>query len=262
MKIEEFYDDVTGTFSYIVICTKSKKCAIIDPVANFDAKNEIISYEFSDKQIEFIKQNQLSLEWVLESHIHADHLSSANYLRTKVGGKIAISKNYHQIKDYWAKYFDIKIADNAFDHFLDDQEIIKIGEIEVKIISSPGHTPTCLCYLIEDNIFVGDLLLPPNIGCARCDFRGGSASQLYDSVMKIYKLDDDINVYICHDYPKIPGQQQSNHKLKQHKANNVMIPQQISREEFVKKRTEKDAKMANPKLLYPSIRANVNGGLA
>jgi glyoxylase-like metal-dependent hydrolase (beta-lactamase superfamily II) len=260
MKIQEFYDQVTGTFSYLIICDTTNKVAIIDSVADFDVPTAKISYEFADRLIDYIKGNNLELEWILETHIHADHLSAAKYLQEKLGGRIAVNENFVEIKDYWAEFFDISLKDDAFDHFLKDGEIINAGKIEIKVMLTPGHTPACSSFIIKDNIFVGDVLLDTAIGCARCDFPGGSAEILYDSVQKIYALDEDMNIYIGHDYPGNKGDQRSNVKLKEHKTNNAMIAANVSKEEFIQKRQERDAKMAAPRLLLPSIQANINAG--
>jgi len=260
MKIENFYDKQTGTFSYIIICEDTKKVAIIDPIANFNFSSSNISYELADEQIKFIQSNNLQVEWILETHIHADHLTSANYLKERLGGKIAINNNYNKIKDYWADFFQISLEKNAFNHFLKDQEEIQIGNLNAKIIHTPGHTPTCLCFIIENNIFVGDLLLMPEIGCARCDFIDGDAKTLYDSIQKIYSLDENINIFTCHDYPKVAGKQKNQTTIKDHLENNVMLNKNTSKEEFIKRREEKDATMPVPKLILPSIQANINAG--
>jgi len=260
MKIQEFYDQTTGTFSYLIICDTTNKVAIIDSVADFDIVTAKISYEFVDRLISYIQENNLELEWILETHIHADHLTAANYLKEKLGGKIAVNENFAKVKNYWAEFFDISLKDDAFDHFLKDGEVIKSGKIEMKIMLTPGHTPTCSSFIIKDNIFVGDVLLDPKIGCARCDFPGGSAEALYDSVQKIYAMDDEMNIYIGHDYPDNKGRERSNVKLKEHKENNALIAANVDKEEFIKKRQDRDAKMKSPRLLLPSIQANINAG--
>jgi len=260
MKIQEFHDSDTGTFSYLIICDTTNKVAIIDSVAHFDVAPAKISYDFADELIDYIKQNSLELVWILETHIHADHLTAANYIKGKLGGKIAVNENFKEIKDYWAEFFDISLKEDAFDYFLQGDEIIKTGNIEIKVILTPGHTPACSSFIIGNNVFVGDVLLDPSIGCARCDFPGGNAETLFDSVQKIYALGDNINVYTCHDYPQTLGQQRSNKTVANHKQNNVLINEKISKEEFVKSRKDRDAKMPVPKLLLPSIQANINAG--
>lgn len=260
MKIQEFHDSNTGTFSYLVICSATNKAVIIDSVAQFDVASARISHDLADKLITYIKDNNLELVWILETHIHADHLTAANYIKGKLGGKIAVNEGFKKVKDYWAEFFDISLKEDSFDHFLQDREIIKVGEIDIKVIMTPGHTPTCSSFIIENNIFVGDVLLDPSIGCARCDFPGGNAETLFDSVQTIYELGDDVNIYTCHDYPKIEGQQRSNTTIGDHKKNNVLINAQTTKQEFVKKRNEKDAKMPVPRLLLPSLQANINAG--
>ena len=260
MKIQQFHDKQTGTFSYLIICNHTNKVAIIDSVAHFDVVSATISYDFANSLITFIQDNNLQLEWILETHIHADHLSAAHYLKEKLGGKIAVNENFAKIKDYWAEFFDIALQNDAFDYFLSDGEIINIGEIDIKIMLTPGHTPTCSSFIIENNIFVGDVLLDPKIGCARCDFPGGSAEELYDSVQKIYAFDDHMSIYVGHDYPEDGSRARSHVSVKEHKENNAMIAAHISKEDFITQRQSRDAKMAPPRLLLPSIQANINAG--
>ena len=260
MKIQEFYDQDTGTFSYLIICSETNKVSIIDSVAHFDVPSAKISYDLADKLIDYIKQNNLELTWILETHIHADHLTAAEYIKSKLGGKIAVNENFKEVKNYWSGFFDVSLVESAFDYFLKSDEIIKTGNIEIKIILTPGHTPACSSFVINNNVFVGDVLLDPSIGCARCDFPGGNAETLFDSVQKIYALGDDVNVYVCHDYPKVNGQQRSNTTIANHKKNNVLINEKTSKTEFVKNRQEKDSKMSVPRLLLPSIQANINAG--
>ncbi|MBL6664916.1 MAG: MBL fold metallo-hydrolase [Rickettsiales bacterium] len=260
MKIQEFYDKSTGTFSYLVICDNSNKVAIIDSVADIDVAAAKISYDFADILISYITEHNLELEWILETHIHADHLTAANYIKDKIGGKIAVNENFTKIKEFWSGFFDISVKEDAFDYFLKDGETIHIGKIDIKIILTPGHTPACSSFIIGDNVFVGDVLLDPSIGCARCDFPGGSAEDLYHSVQKIYALGDDINVYVCHDYPEVEGKQRSNAKVRDHKEKNVMIAANISKQDFIEKRQKRDSTMAVPRLLLPSIQVNINAG--
>lgn len=190
MKIQHFYDKDTATFTYVVSDEVSKKCAIIDSVIGYDIYSGKISYAPANLVIEYINKENLTVEWILETHAHADHLTASNYIKEILGGKIAISENIKEVIKFWAAIFnttkDTPLDGSQFDHLFKDQEKFFIGNLEVKVIHTPGHTPACVSYLIGDSIFVGDAIFTPRIGTARTDFPGGSAKTLYNSIQKIY----------------------------------------------------------------------------
>lgn len=264
MKIQNFFDSTTATFSYIISDEATKKCAIIDSVLSYDISSGRTSSAPADQLISYIKDNNLHLQWILETHAHADHLTASHYIKEKIGGKIAIGKNITEVIKFWAPIFNIQnntpLDGSQFDHLFSDGEKFKIGELEVKVMHTPGHTPACVCYLIDDCIFVGDTIFMPRLGTARTDFPGGSAANLYDSIQKILALPDDTKIYVGHDYPP------ENEELKfvcsvfDQKKNNILVNEKISKEEFVALRKKRDEGKAVPKLLLPSIQINIRAG--
>lgn len=264
MRIEPFFDKNTATFSYIIIDENTQSCAIIDPVLDYDLHSGKTSTESATKLIEFITQNNLKTEWILETHIHADHLTAANFLKETLGGKTAIGANFVKILPFWTALFnsaaDTPLDGSQFDHLLHDEEIIQIGNLSLKTLHTPGHTPSCSCYLIEDSLFVGDLLLAPRIGTARADFPNGSAHDLFHSIQKIYTLPDKTKILTCHDYPQ-SGQEPEHHSsVGGHKKLNAILNEQTTEAQFVKVRNDRDSKLAVPKLLIPAIQVNLRAG--
>lgn len=264
MDIKTFYDNDTATFTHIVIDESTKKCAVIDSVLNYDQNSARSSTKSADQVIQYIKENDLTNEWILETHIHADHISAAFYLRQHIGGKTGIGSGITDVLALWVPKFDISadtpITGEQFDHLFEDGDKFNIGSMEVTMWHGPGHTPVCGSYLIEDAIFVGDTIFAPHIGTARCDFPGGSATDMYKTIQRIYTLPDDTRIFLCHDYPKEKGRQLHMITVGEEKAQNIMIRPETSLEEYVKKREIRDAKLAVPKLLYPSIQTNLRLG--
>jgi len=205
MHIQHFFDQETATFTYIVSDAATKYCAIIDSVLNYDMSEGKTRTQSADEIISYVRNNQLIVAWILETHVHADHLSAASYLKETLGGKIAIGEHIRQVLDYWVPIFDTgndtPLDGSQFDHLFVENEIFYIGNLPVKVMATPGHTPACVSYYIEDVIFVGDTIFMPYIGTARADFPGGSAEQLYDSIQKILALPKDTKIFTCHDYP-------------------------------------------------------------
>lgn len=264
MNIKTFYDNDTATFTHIVIDEVTKKCAVIDSVLNYDQDAARSSTKSADQVIQYIKENDLTNEWILETHIHADHISAAFYLKQHIGGKTGIGSGIKDVLALWVPKFNISedtpITGEQFDHLFEDGDKFNIGSMEVIMWHSPGHTPVCGSYLIEDAIFVGDTIFAPHIGTARCDFPCGSAADMYKTIQRIYTLPDDTRIFLCHDYPKEKGRQLHMITVSEEKAQNIMIKPETSLEEYVEKRETRDAKLAVPKLLYPSIQTNLRLG--
>ena len=263
--VKAFFDKNTNTFSYVVSDPQTAQCAIIDSVLDYDAASAITSTEHADQMIAYVKSQGLTVEWILETHVHADHLTAAPYLKQQLGGKIAISKKIALVQETFGKIYHLDMkqinAHQPFDYLFEDGEHFKIGELEVYNIPTPGHTPACLSYVIGDAVFVGDTLFMPDYGTARCDFPNGSASVLYDSVHKLFQLPESTRVFLCHDYlPESRHEYQCETTIQQQKQQNVHIREGISKSEFVQMREQRDAGLSMPRLILPAIQINMNGG--
>tara|TARA_B100000809_G_C15079194_1_gene509015 strand:- start:750 stop:1604 length:855 start_codon:yes stop_codon:yes gene_type:complete len=264
MKVKYFYDSDTSTFSYLIIDQDTSKCAIIDSVLDYNIYTGKFETTNVDIIIEYIKNNNLKCEWILETHIHADHITAAGYLKSKLNAKIGIGIGVKSIINYWVNIFNINkvllLEGEHFDKLFNDNEIIHVGNLEFKVLATPGHTPGCVSYYVEDNIFVGDTLFMPSTGTARADFPGGSASSLYISIKRILDLPSNTKIYICHDYPENSGEEQCLSTVEIQNKNNILINKKISLSEFIKLRNKKDAGKEPPKLIYPSIQVNIRNG--
>ncbi|WP_180013714.1 MBL fold metallo-hydrolase [Acinetobacter sp. YH16031] len=263
--VKAFFDKNTNTFSYVVSDPQTAQCAIIDSVLDYDAASATTSTEHADQMIAYVKSQGLTVEWILETHVHADHLTAAPYLKQQLGGKIAISKKIALVQETFGKIYHLDMkqinAHQPFDYLFEDGEHFKIGELEVYNIPTPGHTPACLSYVIGDAVFVGDTLFMPDYGTARCDFPNGSASVLYDSVHKLFQLPESTRVFLCHDYlPESRHEYQCETTIQQQKQQNIHIREGISKSEFVQMRQQRDAGLSMPKLILPAIQINMNGG--
>lgn len=262
--IQSFFDQETWTFTYVVSDSSTRACIVIDPVLNYDAKSGRTHTKSADEVISFIKQNQLKLEWILETHAHADHLTAAHYLREQLGGKVAIGENVLKVQSVFKGIFNLGnefIADGSqFDYLLKDQENIPFGKLNFQCLSVPGHTPACLAYKINDAIFVGDTLFPPDVGTARCDFPGGDARTLYQSIKKILSYPEDTKLYMCHDYPPSNRAVIYQTTVKEERANNIHVHDNVMEDEFVQMRTARDKTLEVPVLLLPSIQVNIRAG--
>lgn len=263
--VQSFFDENTNTFSYVVADPISRHCAIIDSVLDYDAASAMTKTQHADAMIAYIQQQQLKVQWILETHVHADHLTASQYLKQQLGGKIAINDKIKDVQQTFADIYHLDLksinAYQAFDHFFQDSEHFKIGEMDAYNIATPGHTPACLSYVIGDAVFVGDTLFMPDYGTARCDFPKGSASQLFDSVQKLYKLPDETRVFLCHDY--LPGsrtQYIEQTDIETQKSENIHIHQGVNKADFVSMREKRDATLSMPKLILPAIQINMNAG--
>lgn len=264
MNVETFYDNKTATFTYVLFDTASKECGVIDSVVDYDIFSGRASMESADKVIDFINQNQLKNKWILETHVHADHITAAHYLKSKIGGKIGIGSGIKTVLDTWLDVFetanDTPSDGSQFDVLFEEGDTFNIGEYEVKVWHTPGHTPACASFLVDGKIFVGDTMFAPNLGTARCDFPGGSAEQLYNTIQRFFTLPDDTTVYLGHDYPKEGVAPLSTVSIKEAKETNKQIRPEVTLQEYVEKREARDATLAVPKLLLPAIQANLRNG--
>lgn len=263
--VQHFFDEQTNTFSYVVVDPISRKCAVIDSVLDYDAASATTKTTNADLIVNYIQENSLSVEWILETHVHADHLTASQYLKERLGGQIAISKKISIVQETFSSIYNLDIkhfnAQQAFDHLFADHEQFKIGELIAYNIPTPGHTPACLSYVIGDTVFVGDTLFMPDYGTARCDFPKGSASVLFDSVKTLYQLAENIRVFLCHDYlPEGRYQYSCESSIQAQRGTNIHINDQTTKAEFVAMRNHRDATLAMPKLILPAIQINMNGG--
>lgn len=262
--VTAFFDDVTNTISYVVKDPDSTACAIIDSVMDIDYAAGRITHQHADAMVKHIQQHNLSLEWLIETHVYADHLSAAPYIQQQLGGKIGIGEHIKTVQDTFGKVFnegsEFQRDGSQFDALFHDGETYMIGQLEVRAIATPGHTPACMCHVMGDATFVGDTLFMPDGGSARTDFPGGDAGQLYDSIQKILSLPDDMRLFMCHDYGPNGREIRWETTVADEKANNIHVGGNTSREDFVKFRTERDAKLAMPRLIIPSLQVNIRAG--
>jgi glyoxylase-like metal-dependent hydrolase (beta-lactamase superfamily II) len=262
--VKGFFDPASNTISYIVKDPASNACAIIDSVLDMDYAAGRITYDSADRLIDSIQTEGLSLEWIIETHVHADHLSAAPYIQDKLGGKIGVGAGIKEIQNTFGKIFnegtEFQRDGSQFDALFEDGDTYTIGEMTVFAIATPGHTPACMVHVIGDAAFAGDTLFMPDGGSARADFPGGDAGQLYDSIQTVLSLPDEMRLFICHDYG--PGGRAIAWEttIGQQRADNIHVGAGKSREDFIKFRTERDAQLAMPKLIIPSLQVNMRAG--
>jgi|TARA_B100000925_G_scaffold32293_1_gene21434 glyoxylase-like metal-dependent hydrolase (beta-lactamase superfamily II) len=263
-KIKGFFDEETSTISYVVYDMTSKKCAVIDSVLDFDFSSGTIDYHNAEKIISFIEKMKLDLEWLIETHVHADHLSASPYIQKKLGGKIGISEKISDIQNIFGKTFnagtEFQRDGSQFDRLFKDNDEYKIGSIKCKVINTPGHTPACTAHVIGNSIFVGDTLFMPDLGSARADFPGGDARELYRSIQKILSYPDDTLIFVCHDYPPSSRKVEWVTTVGEQKKKNIHVKTSIGEDEFVKVREARDKTLNMPKLIIPSIQVNMRAG--
>ena len=264
LRIKGFFDNQTSTISYVVHDNIEKKCAVIDSVLDFDYSSGDIDYVNADKIISYVDQNKLNVEWLIETHVHADHLSASPYIQKKLGGKIGISEKISDIQNIFGKTFnagtEFQRDGSQFDKLFKDNDEYKIGNINCKVINTPGHTPACTAHVIGNSIFVGDTLFMPDLGSARADFPGGDARQLYRSIQKILSYPDETRIFVCHDYPPSSREVKWLTTVGEQKENNVHVKTSILEDEFVKIREARDKTLNMPKLIIPSIQVNMRAG--
>lgn len=262
--VEPFFDPVTATVTYVVHAGRGSACAIIDPVLDYDPKSGRTSTESADRVIAFVRESGLTVQWLLETHAHADHLSSAPYLKAQLGGKIAIGEHIRTVQGVFSGVFnlgDTLAADGSeFDHLFTDGEVFEIGAISAHAMHVPGHTPADIAYQIGDAVFVGDTLFMPDVGSARCDFPGGDAHTLYRSARKLLALPGNTRLFMCHDYPPASREPRFETTVDEERSSNIHLNDSVSETSFVEMRTTRDRTLAMPNLILPSIQVNIRAG--
>jgi glyoxylase-like metal-dependent hydrolase (beta-lactamase superfamily II) len=263
--VKAFFDEPTNTFSYAVWDPSTMKAAVIDSVLDYDAASGRIRHDSADAIIAFVESNGLSLEWVIDTHVHADHLSAAPYVKSRLGGRLAIGEHIRDVQQTFGKLFNAGPAfrsdGSQFDHLFKDGESYRLGSIDAVALHTPGHTPACMTHVIGDAAFVGDTLFMPDYGTARCDFPGGNARTLYRSIQRIFALPAATRVFMCHDY-KAPGRDVFAHEttVGQELSGNVHVREGVDEESFVRLRESRDATLPVPRLLFPSVQVNMCAG--
>lgn len=263
-QVQGFFDKATWTVTYVVHTGPGSACAIIDSVLDYDAKSGRTRTTAADQVIEFVKNHQLSVEWILETHAHADHLSAAPYLKKHLGGQIAIGEQITRVQKVFKGIFNLepqfKLDGSQFDRLLADGQSLAVGSLTGTVMAVPGHTPACVAYQFGDAVFVGDTLFMPDVGTARCDFPGGDAKTLYASTRKILGLPPQTRLFMCHDYPPNGRPIAFETTVAEQRAKNIHVHDGISQEQFVQMRTERDATLEMPVLILPAVQINIRAG--
>lgn len=263
-EVHSIFDPATWTVTYVVHQGTGSVCAIIDPVLDYDPKSGRTSHASADKVIAFVQQQQLSVAWILETHAHADHLSAAAYLKSKLGGKTAIGEHIPLVQQTFKGIFNLEpefaVDGSQFDYLLGSDEVFKVGELTGQAIAVPGHTPACMAYQFGDVVFVGDTLFMPDVGTARCDFPGGDARTLYASIRKILSLPPQTRLFMCHDYPPGGREVKFESTVAEQRAQNIHVHDGISEQQFVDMRTARDATLEMPVLILPAVQINIRAG--
>lgn len=262
-EIKAFFDSDTNTITYVVADTTTSACAIIDSVLDYDPTSGRTNTKSADSVISYILKSGYRCQWIVETHIHADHLTAAPYLKNKLGGKTAIGNDVTTVQRSFGPIFNAESSfatdGRQFDHLFSDDEVFKIGNIDARVIATPGHTPACISYVIGENCFVGDTMFMPDAGTARCDFPGGNAATLYDSLQRILSLPDETKLYMCHDYGPGGRDYKWVTSVKEQREKNIHLAEK-SRAEYIEIRTTRDTELSMPKLILPSVQINMRGG--
>lgn len=263
-EVTHFFDEQSNTFSYVVKDPHSNACAIVDSVLDIDYPAGRLSYKGADEIIAFVRNNDLKVEWIIETHVHADHLSAAPYIKGKVGGLIGIGENINIVQDTFGKVFnegtEFQRDGSQFDRLFSDGDSYQIGSLIGHAMHTPGHTPACMTHVIGNSAFVGDTIFMPDSGSARADFPGGDARTLFRSIHRLLSLPEDVVLYMCHDYA--PNGRELRHvsTVGEQRRENVHVADAITEEQYVKMREARDATLAMPKLIIPSIQVNMKAG--
>ena len=272
MHIESFFDTATFTFSHVLADLSTRQCALIDSVLDYDPKSGRTSTTSADRLVDRVKALDLQVQWILETHVHADHLSAAPYLKKRLGGQLAIGAHITTVQNVFGKLFNAGAEfardGSQFDRLLEDGEIFQIGTLQARAMLTPGHTPACMTYVVSDTgdvsdkqvAFVGDTLFMPDYGTARCDFPGGNASVLFQSIQKVLSLPDSTELYLCHDYPPETREPHCITTVAEQKNANVHVHRGVNEAEFVAMREKRDASLAMPVLILPSVQVNMRAG--
>ncbi len=266
LQITPFFDPHSNTYSYVVADTDEGHCAVIDPVMDFDYASGTASYASADALMAFVRQQGWQVDWVLETHVHADHLSAGRYIQQQLGGRLGIGQQITQVQTVFADLFNAEPEfardGQQFDKLLADNEVLHVGGLQVQVLHTPGHTPACVTYLFDSRCaFVGDTLFMPDFGTARCDFPGGDARQLFKSIQRLLSLPGDTQLYMCHDYLTANRSQLMNvTTVDEQRRNNIHVHEGVLEDDFVSTRSARDAQLAMPRLLLPAVQVNMRGG--
>nr|WP_298930311.1 MBL fold metallo-hydrolase [uncultured Erythrobacter sp.] len=263
--VTSFFDEATNNISHIAADPDTGHCAIIDPLLDYNAASGRTATVSTDRLIDHIQTHSLCVDWIIDTHIHADHLSAAHYLKNKLGGKVAIGNHITEVQKVFGKLFGAEASfrydGSQFDHLFADGETYRIGKLKARALHTPGHTPACMTHVIGNAAFVGDTLFMPDYGTARCDFPGGDASALYRSIQRIFKLPDDTRIFLNHDYlPPERSEYCWQSSVAQQKRGNVHVRDGVGEDEFVAMRNARDVKLSAPKLMIPSVQVNMRAG--
>ncbi len=262
--VKAFFDKDTWTVSYVVYEKPGSACAIIDSVLDYDPKSGRTTTRSADELVTFVQAQQLQVEWILETHAHADHLTAAPYLQENLGGKIAIGEHIRTVQQVFKGVFNLEpefaVDGSQFDTLFTDGQRFSIGNLEGEVIFLPGHTPACTAYKIGDAVFVGDTIAMPDVGTARCDFPGGDARQLYHSIKKLLSLPPETRLFMCHDYPPAGRDVCYETTVADERAHNIHVHDGIDEDAYVAMRTQRDAGLAMPVLILPAVQVNIRAG--
>lgn len=262
--IQHFYDAPTGSLSYVVSDPETKSAAVIDPVLGFSTVSGRTDTTGAGKIVDHIKSRGLGLEWVLETHAHADHITAAQFLKSKLGGQLGIGQGIRKVQEHFARVFNLQEPfrpdGQQFDRLFADGDVIQIGKLDCRVLHTPGHTNDSVTYVINSVAFVGDSLFMCDYGTARCDFPGGDAGLLYDSIQKLYALPDETRLFMCHDYPPDDRGLRFECTVAEQRETNVHVRSGVSKDAFVAMRRERDTKLDLPKLILPSVQVNIRAG--
>lgn len=263
-EVKAFFDDATWTVTYVVHQGAGTACAIIDSVLDYDPKSGRTSHVSADKVIAYVREKDLQVQWILETHAHADHLSAAAYLKRRLGGKTAVGERITTVQRVFKGIFhlepDFKPDGSQFDQLLHDGEILRVGDLVGKVLHVPGHTPACVAYQFGDAVFVGDTIFMPDVGTARADFPGGDAKTLFASIRKLLNLPPETRLFMCHDYPPSDRPIAYESTVVQQRARNIHVHDGVTEEEFVAMRTRRDATLEMPLLILPAVQINIRAG--
>ncbi|WP_249691497.1 MBL fold metallo-hydrolase [Stappia sp. WLB 29] len=263
-EVTAFFDPKTNTISYVVQDPGSKACAVVDSVMDIDYAAGRISYESADRIIDFVRENGLTVDWLIETHVHADHLSGAPYIQEKLGGRIGIGENIRTVQDTFGKVFnegtEFQRDGSQFDHLFRDGDTYTVGGMACFAMHTPGHTPACMTHVMGNAAFVGDTLFMPDGGTARADFPGGDAHELYHSIRKVLSLPEETRLFMCHDYGPNGREIRWETTVGEERKHNIHVRDGVTEEEFVAMRQARDATLDMPKLIIPSIQVNMRAG--
>ncbi len=263
-QVQAFFDPATWTLTYVVFDRPGGHCAIVDPVLDYDPKAGRTRTASADRVIAFVREQQLAVQWILETHAHADHLTAAHHLREVLGGRIAIGAAITQVQQVFKGIFHLEPGfqtdGSQFDHLLTDGEVFAIGSLQARALAVPGHTPACMAYEVGDAVFVGDTLFMPDVGTARCDFPGGNAHALYQSIHRLLALPPDTRLFMCHDYPPAGREPAWQTTVAEQRARNIHVHDGVVEDGFVAMRKRRDASLEMPVLILPSVQVNIRAG--